>query len=259
MNFFNKLLEYTYIIIGNLKGRLRRSAWEKTGCSYKNRFGVCFYLPNCYEDLIQTTIIKTEFYDLSALKDIQNYIKDGSIILDIGANIGNHSMFLARFCRPEKIYAFEPVPATYSILIENIERNHYGDIVTAYPYGAGKAAGRASISKFNQENIGGTELQEDAEGSIEIVSIDSFIPGLNKLDFIKIDVEGFENWVLEGAIHTIQRFKPTIYIEIFEKNFDNINQWLQNQGYGIIKQYYSTDFIYVHKSRINSVEGFGLH
>lgn len=250
MSFFNKLFRYIKQRIGNLKGRLRRSAWEKAGCFFRNRFGVCFYLPNCYEDLIQTLIIENEFFDFAVLKDIQKFIKADSVILDIGANIGNHSLYFARFCRPQKIYAFEPVPETYAILTANIEGNQYGDIITVYPFGVGDTAGRARISKFNHENIGGTELLEDAEGSIELISIDAFLPALTKLDFIKIDVEGFENRVLEGAVHTIQRFKPTIYIEIFEENFNGVNQWLTSHGYEIVKQYYATDYIYVHKSRI---------
>lgn len=232
---------------GIAKGRIRRKPWEKNGHIIRNRFGVRFYLPNCYEDLIQTSIMESEFFDFEVLKNLRKYIKENSVILDIGANIGNHTMFFMHFCHPEKIYAFEPVPATYSILAKNMVLNNHDGIVTAYPYAVGKSKGHASIASYNKKNIGGTELQEDAEGSMEIVSLDDFLPELNRLDFMKIDVEGFEGRVLEGAIKTIHRFKPIIYIEIFEENFDHVDLWLRDQGYEVVQRYHTMDYIYMSK------------
>lgn len=241
---FSKAVNYVLDKARILRALLRGYNLKNRDYIFKNRFGVWFYLPNYHEDLIQRLIIKNEFYDYDSLNYLRKYISDDSIIMDIGANIGNHSLYFARFCKPGHVYAFEPVPATYEILARNIELNNYGEVISIYNYGVGRAQGFASIASFNKENIGGTELKEDENGNIELLSIDSFSPHLIKLDFMKIDVEGFEIQVLEGAERTIQRFKPTISIEIFEENFENINQWLNNRGYKMKKKYGYRDYVY---------------
>ncbi|HPD33893.1 MAG TPA: FkbM family methyltransferase, partial [Candidatus Kapabacteria bacterium] len=81
---------------------------------------VNFYLPNT-EDYIQKSIINNRtFYEYDMLKDIFESLLPGDVVIDVGANIGNHSMFIGKFCNPEKVYSFEPFQYTFDILKKNI-------------------------------------------------------------------------------------------------------------------------------------------
>lgn len=96
---------------------------------------------------------------------------------------------------------------------------------------------------------GGTSLKYE-EGGIRCQPLDKL--DINKkIDFIKIDVEGFEKEVLLGGVELIKRDKPQIYIEIFEENKNAVDAILQKMGY-VNKKRWNDDYLYVPEGKSNA-------
>lgn len=152
------------------------------------------------------------------LHHAQRMVTRGSVILDIGANFGYYSLKLASALKGEcVVHAFEPNPPTYARLVHHIRVNGLGSSVTAHSLGLAERPGFATISE-KSGNSGAANLTTSADDRdpIRLTSIDVFRAeaGLPRVDFIKIDVEGFEEHVIAGGIQTLTEFKPTLVVEL---------------------------------------------
>lgn len=142
-------------------------------------------------------------------------LKPGMIVLDIGANIGAHTVGIAKAVGPTgQVIAFEPQRIVYQTLCGNIALNAVENVATIMA-ALGKTPGTITVPSLNHNatnNFGGVSLDKDNAGEIvPLVTIDSF--NLPKCDFIKLDVEGMEQDALEGAVQTLARCKPYLYVE----------------------------------------------
>ena len=160
----------------------------------------------------------------------------GGVILDVGANIGDDTVYYGKeLIGVKKIYAFEPIIRTYEILETNVRINQLTQIVETINCACGKQEGSARIENVPKNNIGGTSIKSEDDGDLKVITIDGL--NIENVAYIKIDVEGFELDVIEGAIETIKRCRPYLYIEIpTKKNFAKINKMLKAIGY---KCYYN--------------------
>ncbi|WP_346908556.1 FkbM family methyltransferase [uncultured Roseibium sp.] len=151
--------------------------------------------------------------DTSKLAKVVDLVERRSCALDIGANIGTTATYLSRHF--DTVHAFEPAPDLYEALRRNLEK--YPQAV-AHKCAVGGKLGSTNLTlytKHGQTSHVESEKTIDAEhitvGPITVRTIDSLkIP---QVDFIKIDVEGFESPVVEGALETIKHHKPLIMIE----------------------------------------------
>lgn len=174
-----------------------------------------FYLPNYPVDCIQKCMIDgNDYWDMQAHHIINKYLKDNSVILDIGANIGSHTVYWAIERHAKKIYAFEPLKGTFEILEKNVELNGLNDRVVLYNLGLSDEETKAGVAAYNMENIGGTSFQKTENGVFTFVPLDSIAIKEN-IDLIKIDVEGAEVDVLMGGLKTLKKDKPIVVIESF--------------------------------------------
>lgn len=218
--------------------------------------GTKFYLPlltlengKVCGEFIQRLIFKTgDYFDISSLQRLKEkkYVSENMNVLDIGANIGNHTLFFANECRVNHIYSFEPVSETYSMLCRNVEINGLKQ-VTLHNFALGKEDAFVSIKEFNPQNYGGTSLEYGSKGGMECHSLDELSID-RKIDFIKIDVEGFENEVLLGGEELIKRDKPVIYVEIFEENRSAVENTLNSFGYRLKEKRFD-DYLFVPANR----------
>lgn len=205
---------------------------------HHKRKHISFHLPYYNIDYIQKCIYQTrDYFEKNNLEYVCKKWKNGiiakiiskSIVLDIGCNIGNHTLFYLFECNAQFVHCFEPVKETYRILEKNISINKMESRVKLHNIGIGATKGRAQIEKFDIKNIGGTSIELVENGSITINSIDDL--SINQIGFIKIDVEGFEINVLKGMIKTIERDHPYLTIEIRDKNFKEAKTILDQYGY----------------------------
>jgi FkbM family methyltransferase len=188
-----------------------------------------------------------DFYEVNLLNNISDYIKPNSIILDIGSNIGNHTLYFKKILNARKVYAFEPQTGVFSILMKNIELNKLSD-VTVFNIGLGAKNTNGSIDFDGkiQNNLGGTSIREDKEGELVIKKLDDV--GIeDKIDFIKIDTEGFEVDVLTGAIQTIKKSMPYIWVETFDNRYNQVFDILSSVGYVLKESYEEGNYLFIPK------------
>lgn len=132
------------------------------------------------------------------------------ILVEIGANIGAHTVGLSK--KVKRLIAFEPQPQVFYNLCANIALNSIQN-VDCYNVGLGAESGILYLPEIDHSkanNFGGISLLTSGEHKVEIRTLDSY-----NIDtqFIKIDVEGMETPVLKGAINTINKNNPVMYIE----------------------------------------------
>lgn len=134
----------------------------------------------------------------------------GTTALDIGAHIGSHTLALARMVGPDgAVYAFEPQKKIFRELVKNLELNGLHNVV---PLRFAVGASHEVIEMSPTEGRDGL-MQVGAGGDeAELRTLDSF--GFRNVSLIKIDVEGYELAVLQGAVETIRAWHPAIVVEI---------------------------------------------
>jgi len=193
------------------------------------------YLPEGDTDFVQRTILKTrKFFEERQLTRVRKYIPKDAVVYDLGANIGNHSVYFAAICEAKKVVSFEAQAHCHSILSRNIELNALGH-VTAHHCLLGTEGGAARMKNQNIGNLGATSFvaTNTKSGTIPMRAVDEFGLSEDKLDFIKIDVEGMQIPVLTGALETLAKHKPTLWIELRERfnEVEETSDFLAEHGY----------------------------
>jgi len=187
-------------------------------------------------DLIQRTHLSGQFFEADSLEKLHRLVKSPAPhILEVGANIGNHVVWYAKNLNAARIYPVEPNPSALEILRENISANRLDHCIDTrgMGFGAGKSSGRFRVKTDDINNLGATRLVEDYAGEIETQTLDMLM-GDDNVDFIKIDAEGMELDVLEGAAALIARDKPVIWVEVLRQNQMGFAQnWCRAAGYRI--------------------------
>lgn len=141
---------------------------------------------------------------------------EGDVVVEVGANIGTHTLALAKkLGKTGRIHAFEPQRLVFQTLCANMAINSI-DNAECYQMGASSEAGHVLIPDLKYdaaENFGGIEIDKFQEGhKVPLVKLDDFL-SLQRLKMLKVDVEGMEYQVLDGARNIIKTFGPAIYIE----------------------------------------------
>jgi FkbM family methyltransferase len=211
-----------------------------------------FYVPNYPYDFLQNTIVsEQDFHARTELDNLAKYISSNATILDIGANIGNHTVYFGKICRVKKIYSFEPVAATYAILLKNIELNHLRDVVSTFNLGLGNRNGSAYLCSSMPESIGSQSINYVANGDsgsgLVLRRLDDIeaITKESKINFIKIDVEGFELEVLKGAERTIAKHLPVVFVESFDDKADDVKEFFARLGYSPAINYPQSNYLFL--------------
>lgn len=178
------------------------------------------------------------------------------MIIDVGANIGNHSLFFAVVCSC-RVAAYEPVASTAKILERNIELNFVDGLIESRRVALGADCGRAKVRSFNRENIGGTRLSPDVSGSVELRRLDSEFFDAS-VDFIKIDAEGMDIDVLRGSIDLIERDRPMISCEASDRASESeLHALMDSLGYACLGVFNATPtFLYAPVREFSEITRF---
>lgn len=163
-------------------------------------------------------------------------VRPGAALVEVGANIGALTVPLARLAGPGgRVLAVEPQRAVYNVLCANLALNGLLN-VDPIRAAAGKSAGRADIAVLGYDrktNFGGLALGKGMEAPSEqvaMIAIDDL--GLTRLDLLKVDVEGFETEVIEGARATLERLRPALFVENDRRDHSSrLIETIQAAGY----------------------------
>jgi FkbM family methyltransferase len=143
-------------------------------------------------------------------------LPEAAVIVDVGANIGVTSMIASRIHQRGKVIAFEPSPKAFLCLSKTAS---YNNIKNCKIINKALGSQTGSISFVESEFLAGSYVAADAaeqsNAQVELTTLDAVAEELklDRLDLLKIDVEGFELDVLLGATKTIEKFKPKIFME----------------------------------------------
>ena len=136
--------------------------------------------------------------------------------VDVGANIGNHTLFFAT--RFRRVVAFEPNPLTHALLRWNVDANGLDGAVEVHPHGLSDANGTALI-EVARANLGASRLDGGGGGTggrrlpVSLVRGDDVLANEAAVTFVKIDVEGHELGALLGLERTLERHRPVVLME----------------------------------------------
>jgi FkbM family methyltransferase len=192
-------------------------------------------------DLISNDISQSrDFYEVEIFKLFQPFIPTEGVILDIGANIGNHSVMFALNYPNSKIYAFEPAMINFELLDFNTKTLPNIEI---FKIALGSNNGLVSMNCENITNKGSFVIDSTGE-KVPSMKVDTL--NFSSISFLKIDVEGHEYSVIEGAAETITTQKPVIWIEDF--SYDTVNYLINNFNYKIRAKGPYNNFLLVSKN-----------
>jgi FkbM family methyltransferase len=183
-------------------------------------------------------------------KLVKELVRPGMVIAEIGANLGYYLLIEARLIGSTgKIYATEPVPKNFQILARNIALNHYEDRVESYPLAISDKDGVAKIAIKSASNhatmfidrtkiseLGARSLDREVRkvSDVKTATLDNFLLGKRPVDFIRMDVEGYEIQIIKGMQKTLEhsRVGTTIFMEIhpdlFMDRMDSIDMIMSN-------------------------------
>ena len=164
-------------------------------------------------------------YEKSESKIMEEEIKVGNIVVDVGANIGLHTLNMARIVgNTGQVFAFEPDPSNFKILEKNVKVNNYQNIILEQK-AVGDKHGRTTLYQSDHpgmHRIFPQTKQAKGQVQVELTSLDKYFIDSNlvdKINFIKIDVEGLEFSVLKGMKNILKNNKKIkILFEFMPKN-----------------------------------------
>ena len=181
------------------------------GAKYHGRF-------NCFVDW---SVFYYGAYEKEALKLMRDILElmDAPITLDVGANVGHHSLFASMYSK--EVIAFEPYPAVAREIQEKVDVNDIQNI-TLCPVGLGEKDATLPFKEPDACNTGtgsflvsGDPIPVRSLTELRVVNGDAYLSAIRvpKVDFIKIDIEGYEVYALHGLRQTLKKFRPVLLVE----------------------------------------------
>ncbi len=173
---------------------------------------------------------------------IHSYLKEGDLYIDIGANVGVTVIPAAKSIGASaRVIAFEPHPSICSYLKENIELNNLTN-VEIHNCALGNQRGEINFTNKLNDETNRVVFSSGKNIKVPIALLDDFGNELDNIALLKIDVEGYEKYVIEGAKLTLEKFN-CIYFEVSERNFSNFGYStvdiliaLEQSGFNLFKR-----------------------
>jgi len=162
---------------------------------------------------------------------LDKILKPGMVFADIGANLGEFTVYAGKRVKTGKVLAFEPFEPVFKLLLENIELNHLENVI-AFQVGLWNQNGelpfylgserddRSFVYEGWSTAVGGKGSQQISK--VKMVVFDDWFEGLqiSRLDLMKIDTEGAELQMLTGARKSLEKYSPDLIVEICEQGFN---------------------------------------
>ena len=201
------------------------------------RHGVMMFLTN---DLIGRSLDTYGEFSQDEIRALETLIAPGATVVDVGANVGTHTLAFSGFVGPSgRVISLEPQRTIYNLLCGNLAMNRAAN-VQALHAAVGAAPGvvrtppiaydRPGQFNFGAVALGSAAAYPPGGETVSLVTLDSL--GLERCDLVKIDVEGMELAVLSGGEETLRRTGALLYLENNrEANSPALLGWLLARGY----------------------------
>ena len=184
------------------------------------------------DDPIQNAHRAGRFYEGEELARVATLLPKAPVVLDVGANIGNHSLYFALKTGAKQVIPVEPNPAALPALVANVLVNRLSETISlAYlGFGLGERDESGFGMKVHRRNLGATKMYAGAGGPLSVRRGDAVFADLTP-DLVKIDVEGMEMEVLRGLGDVIARAQPVLMIEVGTERSEEFAEWALERGY----------------------------
>lgn len=201
------------MVVRILQGKLRGYRWIATASTHGCWIG-------SYEMAKQTQFVAA--------------LKKGSVVYDVGANVGFYSLLASACVGPAgRVFAFEPLTANALLLERHAQINHLTNI-TIHPFAVSDHSGKMRFKRGGNCETG--KLSADGEIEVAVVSLDDYVYGLQNHppNMLKIDVEGAEVEVLQGAPRLLRQNPPIVFLATHSpKLHQECHELLSSAGYKI--------------------------
>lgn len=205
------------------------------------------------DHLFQAIVKRCGFYEGDLLEYIRfataSEREPGSVAIDVGANIGNHSVYLGSFVS-DLVLAVEPNPAVLPVLRGNIARNAANVVLYECAVGEAEAFGRVVMPDTAVDNMGMARIAVSgpATDAVPLRTVDALLadlrrakPAAGRVLLMKIDVEGMELAVLKGSRETLARERPHLFVEAWSQTeLDALREYLAGLGYVVLTRWAAT-------------------
>jgi FkbM family methyltransferase len=193
-------------------------------------------------DYISRRIIETGMYERHVTIPLIEVLSPGDTFVDVGANIGWHSMLAARAVGPQgRVVSFEPDPDNLDLLLRSAGVNHF-DHVTGVPVALSDQEGSAVMQRLGGSDaamFAADDMVGIGDRRVSCLPLDHFASWVTRVDVMKVDVEGADFRVLEGGEGLISQHRPVIFLEFSPDGmarFDpdtpaKMAEWLRHHGY----------------------------
>ena len=214
--------------------------------------------PGEEEHILKSIKKKGCFYELPLLEYVfylrKEILRRGAMSLDVGANIGNHSIYFARFLCT-RVLSVEPNPSVTPFLESNLEANSANCLVLSLALGNKRGRGHIRLPEIATNNLGMAQIESTGaeEAGIRIETLDGLLPELRqsqqigdeRVALLKVDVEGMELSVLEGARGILKSDKPELLLEAasMDKQLELV-QFLGPLGYEVMSKSGATPMLH---------------
>ncbi len=177
---------------------------------------------------VERQIIKSGLYDPHLLAVMERFVRPGSSVLDIGANIGAYAIPLSQGFPDIQVHAFEPNPFAAARLHKNIALNRASRIVV-HEVGVGSSRGKLTLHAFPYKDVGISSFIQPTNSveaarriEVEVTTLDDMLARIaGPISLVKMDIQGFELEVLRGARRLLASQRPAVLLEHQDGNFGN--------------------------------------
>lgn len=189
--------------------------------------GITFYYNR--GSSIMSRLTKEPVFEEEMCRSIEQDLQKGGVdpvFLDVGANLGLISAYVISKIPTVKIFAFEPGPAQRELLKMTVAKNGLSEKITVYADGLGKEPGKAVFHTHDPKFVAGDGFIDTGRAraahaiEVNVTTLDVWWESQNRPEVavVKIDTEGAELWILQGAMKMLEKARPVLYLEIEPKN-----------------------------------------
>lgn len=186
---------------------------------------------------------KRTFYEADLLGYLQSNLPADGIVVDCGANVGNHTLFFSGVMGRRTV-AIEPIEGNRAVLQEILKLNGLESKVKLCPFAIGESQGEVVMSLPTSTNPGNFRISSDGSAGqvVPLTTLDELLlPEVDNIALIKMDLEGYEIPALKGGIKRIERDRPMIIAELVSvSDLEEFHRNLQPFGYQAVRVFCAT-------------------